>query len=307
MNLLFPERLGSTLRGWMLRQARHALGVTVHTCGRSGCRRIALAHRRMRRDGIFLEELWLCSPSCLEAALAERIEDLRRPAPAVPLRLPRMPFRLRLLQAGAISETELARAQSHAEGAGITLLRALRELGSAEDEHIAASLAAESGCAFFKLPPSRIEPIFRVPGAVADACEAATVYMTPDRIVVGFVSRIDRQLLSVVKAMTGLRAEGCFLTPARLQAQRSFDGVSQTGPVVSRPIETIVRELLGAAVAAGAEHVSLRGVRGLIWAKLCSGNGNRHDHIFALADEMASIPHCEAHLTAMGEKKARAL
>ena len=239
-------------------------------CGGPRCRRFTFAHPWLRKDGVFLGEDWLCSPGCLQAAAAAA---LRAKAPCERLsmpRMPRMPFRLHLLRRGAVTEMELDTAQRCARERSISLSEALLELGSVGEEQLAAAHAAENGCAFFALPSAPARSL-QLPRELAQQGGAATVYAVPDRILIGFVHRLDRTLLKAVEQVFGRQAEGCFITASRYRAQFAADAPSAVSiarrlPAAARVTRAEAGQLLRElALREGAEWIRAGYTRDAVW------------------------------------------
>ncbi len=287
--------LKQAVRRRLKRFAQERLQILVRLCHGHACRRFALAHRWLREDGILLDGAWFCSPGCFEAAaLAAMTQSARGERHTMP-RVPRMPFRLILLRDGLIAQDDLERAQAHAGHTGIPLAEALLALGCATGAQVAAALAAESGCAFYTLPPEALAPELLLPAALADRYGAATVHGAADRIVVGFVHRVDRGLLAMVERITGRRAEGCFFTAARRQAQLAqaalpseaagAEGQAPRVRPVSRP--QAARTILDRALRTGAEQVRLARSGDLVWARLWTSDGAMEDCLVEISDEVS--------------------
>ena len=234
----------------------------------------------------------MCSPDCLEAAT---LAALRARAPGGRLsmpQLPRMPFRLHLLQRGALTEAELDHAQRYAKGRSVSLSEALLELGSVREEQLAAAHAAENGCAFFALPPSAVASSLQLPRELAHRYEAATIHATHDRILIGFVHRLDRALLAAVEQVFGRGAEGCFVAASRYRAQLAADrgpagSVALLLPASPRTPQTeaarLVREL---ALREGAEWIRIGYTRDRVWFRWWRSEKSCGDLVLEIESEL---------------------
>ncbi len=262
-------------------------------CGGPRCRRFTLAHPLLRKDGVFLGGDWLCSGDCLQAATAAA---LRAKAPCEQLsmpRLPRMPFRLHLLQRGVITEGELGDAQRYAKERSASLSEALLELGCVREEQLAAAHAAENGCAFFALPPVAIPRCLQLPCELTRRSgAAATVHATHDRILIGFVHRLDRMLLKAVEQVFGRRAEGCFVAASRYQAQLAADRAPASSAARHLPASTriarpeagrLLREL---ALREGAEWIRAGYPRDAVWFRWWRSEERYGDLVLELASDL---------------------
>jgi hypothetical protein len=287
-------------RGKLQAFACARLRISVHLCKGPECRRFSVAHRWLRKDGIFLNHVWMCSAGCFEAAVVMALAGSGRGQRYTMPRLPRMPFRLVLLQAGVISEGGLEAASAHAERTGASLGQALLELALLTEAELAAALAIENGSAYYALPPAPLPPHLQLPNALAERYAAATVHGGANRVVVGFVHRIDRGLLAMIEQMTGRKAEGCFITATHREGQLAFsapaipraseDHVSSklfTTRTVGRP--QAARNILENALRIGAETVSLGRTGETVWVRFCTGSGALENSIVQLAEEPAGL------------------
>ncbi len=302
---MLPE-IGPAFRRRLNAFARDRLRVSVHLCKGPNCRRFTAEHRWLRKDGIFLDcdqgpaphGAWLCSPGCLQAAVHAWLASPGRARQYTMPRLPRMPYRLRLLRMGILSEADLHRALTHAERTGVPLSHALLELSLVTEEELAGALAIENGCAYYALAPSPLPSGFKLPEMLAQRYGAATVHADSERIVVGFVHRIDRGLLAMLERITGQRAEGCFITATHRSFQlgrHEKDAGYGMGsrrctsePALNRleAAQSIVEQ----AVRLGAETVSLARSGETVWVRSGSGDGAPQDSVFDLAEETGSLP-----------------
>ena len=312
--------LKTALKSRLRLSVQKRLQIFVLLCSGASCRRFAVAHRWLRKDGIYLDGAWFCSPGCFEAAALRVLTPSARGERHAMPRLPRMPFRLVLVRDGLLAEAELERSQAHAEQTGMALAQALVALGCATQAQVAAALAAESGCAFYTLAPQPLTPELLLPRALADRFNAATVHGSADRIVVGFVFRVDRGLLALVERITGRRAEGCFITTAHREAQLAAQAAGpdkhELGPhslgrpapaageqPVSRP--QAARTILERALQSGAEQVRLARSGDIVWARLWTGESACEDCLVEM-DESAAVPSLR-RLGRRDEKKLHAL
>lgn len=299
-------RITRAVYEWVARRC----GVLTLHCEGPGCRRFTLAHRGLRRDGIYLHDAWLCSPVCFESAVAAELEA---PGPGqrytMP-RLPRMPFRLILLQRELISELELQMALQHAEDTGRPLSRVMVELGFATSEQVASALATENGCAFYALPPAPVDPEQRLPLWLAGRSDAVVVRATSDRLMLGFVERIDRGLAQMVERVTAQRVECCFITPRHLRSQMEIDAVGPVDGARTQAIShlEIAVRLKDQAIETGAESVVLGRSGQRLWARMMTAENGCVDSVFELAETSisASVP-AYSRIGPRLEKKTRVL
>ncbi len=251
-----------------------------------GCRRFAAALRGGRKTGILLEKAWLCSAQCFENALMQTLASGGRQY-TMP-RLPRMPFRLLLLQSGVLSEAELKRAGEHAERTRISLNRALLDLQLVTDAELAGALAAESGCAFYALPPVPVAPHAELPTLLAERYVAATVHSTPERVWIGFVHKVDHGLLRLIEHMTDRKAEPCFITAAyrerQLACRPALADEKMLLPQTAAFTDT-AQAVVQHALRTAAEQVTVGRAGQTVWFRFHTGGTAPEDRFVHLAEE----------------------
>ena len=287
-----------------------SVNARILLCGGPRCRRFALAHQWLRRDGILLAgapgssggDIWLCSLGCFESALLQRItEKVDAAGPGrsdTKPRLPRMPFRLVLLSQGVLTESDLDAAAAHAAQTEVSLATALSALRLCTPEQLAAAFASENGCAYYTLGPTPVAAALLLPPALSRYFGAVTVYGTADRAVLGFTERIDRGLLRLCTQMFGCRVEPCFITPTHYAAQLSLDGMSVGTAATSSGLRTAsaasaVQLIAQQSARSGAEQVRCARSGDLLWVRHAGGdNVARATHeLFLLVEaQVAGAP-----------------
>ncbi len=285
------SRCKARLRQMLLAWNRAQLHLSVLMCQGLDCRRFSLAHRLLRKDGILLNGDWLCSPRCLRAALRQR---LSRRAPAARLSMPvspRMPFRLHLLKSGALTEEGLQTAFREMRETGQPLGRVLLRLRLVTAEQLAAAQAAEQGCAFYTLAAAPVAAELELPPRLAAQYTAATLHGNAERILIGFVQRIDRGLLGWVEEVTGRKAQGCFITASRREAQLALCAPPRADrELAGRPLSSAQAgvRILEHAIATGAEQIQLARLNDLLWVRYARGPLACGDLLLCLLDEAGS-------------------
>ncbi len=284
MEISYRRLLPLPLRNWLRN--------LVVDCAMPDCRGFHLSHRLLSRvPGIFIDQKWYCTPACLhdalklkvEAQLASAITDLRLP--------PRMPFRLVLVAAGTVTEEQLAHARRvHASGeGGNDVGEALVSLGYVSEDEVAVARAVEAGCLYYGGSPQVIAPANALPRSFMELHHAAPVHYSPlnQRILLGFVYRIDRPLLQAFEQVVGCKVEPCIITRTAWEKQLSrlpekFEEIHQAAFSQSRIVGMIVKH----AISCSADKVSMGLSSNSIWARL-AGSGGARDLIIDLAAEGA--------------------
>ncbi len=303
-----------SLKGKLGRWVGGHFGLQTLLCAGPRCRRFTIAHRWLRRDGIFLRDRWLCSPLCFEEAVAAMLETAGPGRRFTMPRLPRMPFRLILLQREQISEPELQFALEYSENSGLPIGPVIVRLGFATVEQVASARAAENGCAFYALPPAALAPELRLPLSLSHACEAAAVHATADRIMLGFADRVDRGLAQMMEQVTGQRVECCLVTRAHLLRQLALDaaqaGLSSQITSPAHPVSRLAaaQHLGEQALCTGAEAVGVGRAGQRLWVRFTGNSDQVVDSVFELSEEAVKpgIP-LSGRMRPRLEKKTRVL
>lgn len=126
----------------------------------------------------------------------------------------RMPLGLLLLSRGILTSEQLAAALSKQKADGINLGEAVQLLGFAGAEQVTAAVAAQWSCPVFALGGRSLSLPIRVPRRLLEQYEMLPVHFAKGdrRLTVGFVSRVEYQILSTVELITGCDATPCFIT-----------------------------------------------------------------------------------------------
>jgi hypothetical protein len=290
MNIGYRRLLPGRLRRWMRS--------LVVECGDLSCRGFHVSNALLRQPGIFLDLTWYCSSDCLRDGIKQRVEaqlssaltDLRRP--------PRMPFRLILLAGGLVSEAQLAEARAMqasntrtvggagAPDVGSTLV----SLGYVTEEQVGAARAAEAGCPFFGGAIQAMLPAYRLPAALVQLHCALPVHYSPvtDRLVVGFVYRVNNSLVQAIEQVIGCRVEACMITATAWKQHVAAipppcpEQVGRQTLQQSRIVDMIVEQ----AIASGADRIRMGLAGTSFWVRLTAGPRSE-DLLIDLAEDGA--------------------
>jgi hypothetical protein len=254
-------------------------------CGLKTCRNNLFMRGVQSRVGISLAQVWYCSMDCFAAAACTRIVKLSAGStPDLP-HVPRFSTGLAMLSKGYLTEAQLRSATSQSQATGEEVGAALVRLGFASQKQLAAARAAQWG-----YPALRNELLGRpvealIPPTLLTACSAVPVHcsMPSQRLLLGFVYRVEHTLLNSLEQITGLRAEPCFLTPAEFDEQMSrIAPIPNCEEVVCDDASTpaqIASAAGGFAVEVGAREASFVRCQDYIWARL-SGKRRKMDLLF---------------------------
>ena len=246
----------------------------------------------LRRHGITMASQWFCSRECFRQALEVRIGHLletstRKP----PLRDSRLPLGLVLLTRGAITRGQLEFAVRQQRARGLDLGDLLCEMKLTTEEEIAEAAAMQWSCPVFR-PKSRLESgRTHVPQALMRLYRMAPVHFSfaVNQLLVGFVHKIEHQVLHMVEQITSCRVAPCVITAGDywrcLQGQSdrtidvSFDRV-RTPPEMANIIQSYAFEV-------GAEEALLAVCPDYVWSRL-NRDGHPTDLVFGVSSKANS-------------------
>jgi Type II secretion system (T2SS), protein E, N-terminal domain len=249
-------------------------------CSNPACNRKRLMPNLFRTYvGIHLGKQWFCSPECFEAFLQNTItaaissQQLNEPPKAR-----RMPLGLLLLQRGVLNSDQLALVRAKQQTDGINLGCAAQELGFATAEQVTAAVAAQWSCPVFSLGARSLTYPVHVPRRLLEQYEMLPVHFVEadKRLMMGFVTGVQYQVLSTIENITGCDALPCFITakdyyrclraiPASPENQTIFETPTPTAEI-SRLGRNYVSQL-------GAQAVRLGMCRDYLWMRIWSNQG----------------------------------
>jgi hypothetical protein len=242
------------------------------------------------RQGIKMGPRWYCSVDCFVQAVRAPLFALSTRRIIEILRTPRLSLGLVLLSKGQITADQLrkatAQSQLHNESVDETLIR----LRYATDKQLAAARSAQWGYPVFSREHTDHPVQVEVPRFLLDTCSAAPLYYSPTagRILLGFVYRVEHNLLESIEKMTGCRAEACFITQADRdrQMEHSATGEDYEEILVGDPIdsETMANALGRISLEITADEACITQCQNHIWARLTGKLGIR-DLIFPVKRE----------------------
>jgi Type II secretion system (T2SS), protein E, N-terminal domain len=264
-------------------------------CAREGCRTTGLRKSlQVCKGGIRLGADWFCSADCFRDGVDCRIRALQdSSAPIRTRRDSRVPLGLLLVARGCITSAQWRTAREHQLARGGTMAGILHELHFASEREVAAAVATQWGCPVYSanLQPSEIEA--HIPSVLMHMLAMAPVYYAPrpNRLLVGFVHRIEHRVLHTIEGMTSCMTEPCFITASQCDEQiRRLEGrnLEVSFERVTSPTE-MANIVQSYAFQIGADQARLALCRNHIWARL-KREGRPTDLLFTLADGDAQSP-----------------
>jgi len=157
---------------------------------------------------------------------------------------------------------------------GEELENVLVQLGLANEWQLTAARAAQWGVPV--LGKDRVcQPVESdIPVALLRAYSAAPLHYSPaaKRLVLGFVYRVEHCLLDSLEAITGCRAEPCFITPTEFAEQMArLTAIPEHKEIIFEESLTpaqMANNVAGAAVEVSAREAKFACSRNLAWIRM---------------------------------------
>jgi hypothetical protein len=231
------------------------------------------------RVGIFVGELWYCSPDCFAQASRATLSTLSTGCVVEMPRNPRLSLGLALLSKDYLTEEQLRFATARSQRQGESLETTLMTCGLATAKQLAAARGAQWGYPVLAQEPNSQTIEADLPPTLLRAFCATPIHYSakPKRLVLGFVHRVEHGLLQAIERITGCRAEPCFITPEefnerteRLAAVSGYEEV-----VVENPgsVAQMSRTLGGFAVEVSAREAGFAKCNSWVWSRIAGKRG----------------------------------
>jgi hypothetical protein len=188
----------------------------VPKCANGTCKMKTLLQAfSQRHRGLNVDGHWYCGPACFEQAVKGKIAEMMtfqgKPAKA---RTSRVPLGLLLLQRGVLTAEQLRVALEQHRSSEVNFGDAVQQLGFATQEQVTAAVAAQWSCPVFPLGDRQLEIQVRVPRRFLELYGLLPVHYSESerRLLIGFVSGVQHQVLYTIGHMTGSTVAPCFIT-----------------------------------------------------------------------------------------------
>jgi Type II secretion system (T2SS), protein E, N-terminal domain len=262
-------------------------------CANPNCARKSLlqtfAHRH---HGMNVDGHWYCGPDCFEHAIKGKIGELMtsqgKPAKA---RSSRVPIGLLLLQRGVLTADQLRVALERHRLSEMNFGDVVQELGFATPEQVTAAVAAQWSCPVFPLGDRRLELGVRIPRQFLELYGMLPVHYgeLERRLLIGFVSGVQHQVLYTIGHMTSCVVAPCFITAREYELHLH----SPSTPFV-RDDELLFDKIVDSAemahitrsyvVQLAADRVRLGKCRDYIWTRI-AGRKREMDLLFRVRSD----------------------
>lgn len=168
-----------------------------------------------RRHRLSVDGQWYCGQNCFEQAVKGKMEELMtsqgKPAKA---RSSRIPLGLSLLQRGILTAAQLKVALEQHRLTGANFGDVVQQLAFATQEQVTAAVAAQWGCPVFSIGHRRLEVPVRLPRQFLELYGMIPVHFVESerKLLIGFVSGVQHQMLHSIGHMTSCMVAPCFIT-----------------------------------------------------------------------------------------------
>jgi hypothetical protein len=201
-------------------------------------------------------------------------------------RQPRLSLGLALLSRGYVSEDQLRSATAEARNTGVLLENILLQREWVSEKQLAAARSVQWGHPALGIDFFDKAVEVNLPISLLRAYTAAPIHFSIERnrLVLGFVHRVEHTLLQSIEEITGCRAEPCFITPAEFNQQidgfRSLPGYEEV--VSNHPADAtqIAASLADFALQIPGAEARFARCKSSIWVRI-QGNLETVDAIFA--------------------------
>ena len=235
--------------------------------------------------GIHVDQDWYCSVGCFAEAAFNRFTAISTARLVEMPHSPRLTIGLAMLTKGYLTEEQLRFATAQSRVRGEQLETVLVQLGLANEWQLTAARAAQWGVPV--LGKDRIaQPVESdIPVTLLRAYSAAPLHYSAaaKRLVLGFVYRVEHCLLDSLEAITGCRAEPCFITPAEFAEQMArLTAIPDHKEMIFEDSLTpakMANNLAGAAVEVSAREARFACSRNMVWIRM-AGKRRKVDVLF---------------------------
>jgi hypothetical protein len=246
-------------------------------CANNSCNRKtwlqAFSHRN---DGLKVDGDWYCSPRCFEQAVKGKIgELLTTQGKPVKARTSRVPLGLLLLQRGVLTAEQLQSALNRHRLTEMNFGDVVQQLGFATPEQVTAAVAAQWACPVFPLGDRQPDVPVRIPRQFLELYGMLPVHYAESerRLLVGFVSGVQHQVLYTIGLMTSCTVAPCFITAREYETHLhspSTPFLRDNELVFEQIVETIemARVTTNYVVQLSADRVRLGRCRNYLWIRI---------------------------------------
>lgn len=172
------------------------------------------------RPGVRMSDCWYCSIDCFVEGCRSQLSNLTKARSVGVRREPRMSLGLVLVSSGQLTPDQLRCANSACELRHERLEDALLRLNYVSEKQLAAARAAQWGYPLVAQDAAFVSES-DIPSVLMDEFSAVPLQFSEkaQRILVGFVFRVEYAFLESIEAVTGYKAVPCFISASHFKQQ----------------------------------------------------------------------------------------
>ena len=241
------------------------------------------------RSGIQAGARWYCTIDCLVRGSEPLLGWFSRTRATEEQREPRMSLGLILVARGRLSPDQLRLAQRQSEELHESLEQSLLRLSFVSPRHLTEARAAQWGYPALAVDRigHRVDVNLSVRMLEEFSAAPIEISLKANRIVIGFVFRVEHSLLDCIEKLTQCRAVPCFIGPDdfSLQLKQLSTERNYRSTVLEDPSpEEMMRTIGLSAVEVGATEVSFEHCRNFQLCRIAGRKGTR-DVLFRFQDQ----------------------
>jgi hypothetical protein len=256
-------------------------------CAESTCdRKLPAQTDSSDRAGVQIGEKWFCSPDCFARGSRAILTRIASGYVVEMPRQPRLSLGLALLSRGYVSEDQLRSATAQARNNGMLLENILLEREWVNEKQLAAARSVQWGQPALGVDLFDKVVEVNLPISLLRAHSAAPIHFSLERnrLVLGFVHRVEHALLQSIEQITGCRVEPCFITPTEFNQQiagfRSLPGYEEVVSDHPANATQIAASLADFAYQIPGAEARFARCKSWVWVRI-AGNCDMVDAIFA--------------------------
>ena len=250
-------------------------------CSNPDCSAQTLLRIARRHRGIRLADSWYCSPGCFRSAAATRIAELcASSVKPLTTQKSRIPLGLMLHARGVLTKEQLEHALDSHRTSGANFGEAVQQLGFATAEQVTAAVAAQWACPVFPLSDQPFAIPIRIPRRLLELYQMLPVHFAENgrRLLIGFVTSVQYQILYTIEHMTECAVQPCFITaqnyerklhscpaPFAREDELLFEQVMNTSEIASIATNYVVQ--------VGAAQARIGRCRNYLWTRTWGRKG----------------------------------
>ena len=246
---------------------------TVQPCSNEECLASRWKRWSSRGNGVYLNDRWYCSESCLESALLSLVVGTQHLAGGTRTSVHRLPLGLLMLSRGVIDESQLKAALAvQGERPSMKIGRCLETMGAVTGREVTRALGAQHCLPVLVAFQPELESGVPLTLLEASRCVAFRGNYHAGLLYLGFDGAIDRPLLAAAEFVMGVQCEPCIvdtrIIEEHLDLRRQRRNPDEIVFETKNTKNDMVRSIQSYVHQVGADVIRLAPTRQYLWANL---------------------------------------